>query len=193
MNEVLLQGRMMKLYKGERFYAFNMLASGDGAHKCYPRVYVFDKDLMNYIDSHFEGDASVRVMGHIQTNKDHPTHIVAYDIAPTKRIFADQFGVNKGMLERDENSVAIKGEITHIFEPETNGTRICLVTIKTVDENERVNYPVVTLFGRDASNLESIKEGAEVCFLGKVQTHRSEDKNGEMKFYESFVGSIVKG
>lgn len=191
MNEIKLKGRIVGLQIQTKFSALTLITSSQAGFKSLPHIYVLDKDLKAEFDKSFKIGDMVTIRARVQTSKNRPTHIVAYAIEPTKRVFEEAFGVKKGMYEDDLNEVKLQGTLTHVFIPPVSKATMALATIRTIDENGRTNYPVVTLFGQDANTVKTIPLETDICFLGRIQTHRSE-KEGKSRYFESIVGTIAK-
>ena len=190
MNEVELRGRIIGINKQPKHSHFTLATTTNG-YRAFPRVYVFDLNQKADFDKQHNIGDMVTVKARIQTAKKRPTTIVAYEITPTKRVFEEDFGVKKGVFESDVNEVKLKGALTHVYMPPASSVKLALATVRTVDAGGRTNFPVVTLFGQDATNAAAMNADAEICFIGRVQTHRS-TKDGITKEYESYVGSVAK-
>lgn len=190
MNEVKLKGKIVGVTRTGKYSSFTLMTFSNG-FRCFPRLYVLDKEQKQSFDKTYNVGDMVTVKARLQTARRHPPTIVPYSIEPTKRVFEEAFGVKTGVFESDENEVKLQGEITHVYIPPASTTSLALATIKTTEDNGRNNFPVVTLFGQDANTAETLQENTRIGFIGRIQTH-STDKGGKKQYFESVVGSIAK-
>lgn len=189
-NEFVIRGRIVNKYRKDPFMILTIGTVSGGERRDFPKVMIFDKDLIKEADEKYEVGSFVTTYGLLQTSKRYRTQtFVCNKIEETPRVFED-FGLDgKGRHKEDINEIKLRGKFVRAFQPESSKGNIALVTIR-VETDGFTNFPSVTCFGAAAKRAAELTEGADVCFIGQAQTHRVQSGD-ETKYYESAVGSIM--
>lgn len=189
-NEFTIRGRIVNKYRKDPFMILTLGTVSGGERRDFPKVMLFDKDLIEKADKAFAVGDFVTTYGLIQTSKRYRTQtFVCNKIEETPRVF-DEFGLEgKGRHMEDVNEIKLRGKFVRVFLPESSNGNIALVTLR-VETDGYTNFPSVTCFGAAAKRASELKENDDVCFIGQAQTHRVQSGD-ETKYYESAVGSIM--
>ena len=188
-NDVLIQGKVVHKFTTDKVTLLTVNTGRATSVPNYPKI-VFFGNLKDEAAKFEKGD-SVKITGNIQSSKRNPAiknqitlTVFGESIAPAETQFQQAFGV-PGVYAAPVNHFMLAGTITSIDVPSKNIVRLTVRCVK----NNRISFVQLVYFSNYPEKvITEYLPGTYVRVIGHIQTDKQE-KNGEMRYYQSFVVS----
>lgn len=181
-NKFTVRGTLLKTTNFGSFMCLVVATNNSVTHNSnYPNLFIFDRELINKVNTEFEISDRITVEGYAQSSKAHPDGtLVAKTITrEDKRVDAAFKNVE---YKEDINMLLLKGKLfADAYSPKPGVT---LMTIQTVNEQGKSAYAKVVAFGKIANRAAAKKKGESIKAICTIRTQNSKEdpKVSELSF-----------
>lgn len=196
MNEVELQGRILRKWEGRNVSIINLFIEAEGSTRDNMRVN-FPAVLFNYVDKEklndFKEGDFVNITGTIKvrTIRDgdgqsrYQQYVKGIMISHVKNEMSEKFGTDLGGRFDYINESLIEGTITNA------NTRNGVINLLVRPTDEKFNVSLVSFVPNQDAFMRRFTTGSKVCIKSQIQTSRKEYEDDNVRFYENVVISYI--
>ena len=197
MNEVTLQGRILRKWDGRNVSIITLFVEAENSTKD-NMVVNFPTILFNYADKSKlkefkEGDfvnisGTIKVRNVMEKNSDQPhyhQYVKGILISPVRSEMSEKFDADLGGRFDYINESLIEGTITNI------NSRNGVINMLVRPNDEKFNVSVVSFSPNQDAFFRKFTIGSKVCIKSEIQTSRKEYDDSNVKFYENVVIAYI--
>lgn len=188
-NEVTIRGNVVRMFVQSKVCFVTVATTNPITKKTdFPRIAVFDKDLIKKVSETLTKGSRVTMHCVIQTTKK------LKDVT----IVCESFEKENDRLEAafnatpyytDLNECLLKGTVVHVYE----ATPTCTLLTVMVKRDGRTAIPTIVCFGNISNKAKEASVQSEICVLGYIQTGFKSSNDSDKKiFRQSIVAQSIK-
>ncbi len=197
MNEVTIQGRILRKYTGRNVIILTLYVESPGPTKEETRVnfptVLFNRAERKMVDQfdkndfvNITGTIKVRGIRNEETGRlEYQQFVRGYLVSTVRSEMSEKFNADLGGRFDYINESLIEGEIIDI------NTRHGVINILINPTDEKFNISLTDFAPNQDSFMRKYTKGTKICVKSEIQTSRKEYEDGRVEFYENIVVSYL--